>query len=246
LYRELLGRQPDPQGEASWLASLQQAGDGAARRASVIAAFLNSPEYLRHFVSCVYESFLQRAPDEAGLQFWVQQLGSPGSPSGAANRMDEQAVAASILSSPEYINLHGGTARGWVDGLYQDLLGRAADLGGSAFWVQQADLPGLNQTRLVRGFLSSPEAVQKLLNASFPAVQTSASLPPAGAPATGAYALADLTGGGWENLFLRGNVALSGQPNDGFFAELAGQTPWDAVIEQMLNSDRYFNARQPR
>ena len=239
LYRELLGREPDPQGLASWLASLGQTGDTPGLRARIVQSFLNSSEYAGHWVSCVYETFLQRAPDAGGLQFWAQQLGRPGSQQGPG----EQAVLAALVSSPEYVSLHGGANDGWIEGLYQDVLGRIADAGGSTFWLQLANAPGMDRTQFARVFLSSTEAVHKLLNANYPATPTSASLPAPGTPAAGAYALAALTGGGWENLFVRGNVPLASQPADAFFAELAGQAPWEAVVEQMLSANSYFNVR---
>lgn len=236
LYRELLGRAPDPQGQAAWLSRLQQGGNSAGSRASVVQAFLSSPEYLRHWVSCVYENFLNRAPDAAGLQYWVQQLNRPAAP-GAG--IDEQAVVAAILGSSEYLGLNGGTAQGWIGGLYQDVLGRAADPGGSAYWIQQASQQGVQRNQLALAFLDSPEALHKLLNADYPVSQSSSSLPTTGAPASGAYAMAELTGGGWENLFFRQS---SGQVNDQYFAELGAQTSWDSVIEEMLASRLYFNA----
>ncbi|HUY32894.1 MAG TPA: ice-binding family protein [Pirellulales bacterium] len=236
LYRELLGREPDSAGQASWLKFLagDQGHSDSARRASVISDFLDSPEYKQHLVTCIFELFLHRAPDAQGLQYWVGALGQPGNPGSHSEGSDEMGVVSDIVGSPEYFALRGNTNLGYVEGLYQDLLGRAPDAGGEAYWMGQVTRSGGDRSAVARSFVGAPEAEHKLLNANYPAAGNASdlTLSPAGSPQGGQYAMADLTGGGWENLYFQGR----GTANDEFFGKLQGQTPWDDVIEDILRS----------
>jgi hypothetical protein len=55
--------------------------------------------------------------------------------------------------------------------------------------------------------------------------------------------LSQLTGGGWENLYFQGNLGSTpGNVNDVFFQKLQAHTPWDDVIEDMLESNHYYDA----
>jgi len=247
LYRELLGREPDAPGLASWLSYLAADEGDAGRRAAVISGFMDSPEYKQHQVTVMYEVFLHRAPEPQGLQGWVAALGEPGNPgphtSGSGEGSDEKMIAADILGSPEYFALHGGTNQGYVDALYEDLLGRAADPGGEAYWMQQVANTG-DRDGVARAIESSAEADHKLLNADYPAAGNAAdlTLSPPGAPEGGPYALAELDGGGWENLYFQGN--FNSQANDVFFQELQAGDAWDNAIQDMLNTRGYYDASQ--
>jgi len=241
LYRELLGREPDAAGFAAWLSFLadDQGQSNAGRRAVAIAGFMDSPEYKDHVVTTIYEVFLHRAPDSLGMQAWANVLGQPGNPGTHAGGHDELDVVADIIGSPEYFALHGGTNQGFVEALYQDLLGRTADAGGEAAWTQLLAGTG-DRTAVALAIAGSPEADHKLLNAA----DATLSLP--GGPAGGPYAAADLTGGGWENLYFQGSAESSPQANDVFFEELQSHVAWDDVIENMLNTSGYYDAsRKP-
>ncbi len=60
-----------------------------------------------------YARYLHREPDRCGLESWVRQLRT-GSP--------PECVEAAILSSDEYYDLHERCPRGFVRGLYADVL----------------------------------------------------------------------------------------------------------------------------
>ncbi|HEX7446367.1 MAG TPA: DUF4214 domain-containing protein, partial [Pirellulales bacterium] len=251
LYRELLGRDPDNSGNQAWLNFLAtgnptQSGNGqqstAARRHQVIDFFLSSPEYLNHLVTCMYENFLGRAPDQGGLQFFVAQLSAGAASEGAAGG-DEQEVLSEIIGSQEFYAKAGGTSQGFVDAMYRDVLGRQADTGGEAYWTGQANSQNVPRDQFAREFLMTDEAEHKLLNANYPGAPGATGAP--GTPAGGDYALADLTGGGWENLYFQGTF-LNGQneAHNDFFAKLQANTPWDDVIEDMLETQHYYDASQ--
>ncbi|HVX16135.1 MAG TPA: DUF4214 domain-containing protein [Pirellulales bacterium] len=202
LYRELLGREPDPQGETFWMNLLGANGANTNMRAVVIRGFLNSPEYAQHYVTTVYETFLGRAPDAAGLQFQVGLLES---------RHDLTIALIDIAGSQEYFLRNGGTNQSFVDALYRDLFGRPADAA-AASWVSYLNGAGAGQrhpvTRddVVRGMLFSSEGLQKLFNGNFESLTGSTPNASAGDSQHGAYALANVTGNGFANLFFQGNL----------------------------------------
>lgn len=76
-------------------------------------------------VSNAYETFLGRSPDEAGMNYWVDQMQAG---------MSIEVEDAAFLASQEYVQDHGGTNLGWLDGLYHDLLAREPDAAGMQFW----------------------------------------------------------------------------------------------------------------
>ncbi|HVX14436.1 MAG TPA: DUF4214 domain-containing protein [Pirellulales bacterium] len=236
LYYELLGRAGDAGGVTYWLNFLQSAG--SAGRAEVVADFLNSTEYKTVLVRDAYQTLLGRAPDAAGMQYWLQELGYPSSADGQAGTVDEKLLVITIASSNEYYSKAGNTNQGWVDWLYLDLLGRHADPSGEAYWTQQADnLTPATRGTLVLSLLNSAEVEEKLLNTDYPNAGSSSS---PGTIMGGSYALANITGGGWENLYLQGPYIVTGGATDPFLTQLQAQVNWDDVIAGILESSQYY------
>jgi len=93
------------------------------------------------YVTAVYQDVLGRAPDPAGLAYWVQQLDAGAPISG---------VAAAIGKSAEY---YGNFV---IQPDYLKLLGRAADAAGLQYWTTQM-LNGLTDQQLEAGFIASDE-----------------------------------------------------------------------------------------
>jgi uncharacterized protein YkwD len=124
LYRDLLGRAPSAADLGTWVGALEA---GASRQA-VVAGFLGSAEYNQRLVTQWFQKFLGRTPGPAGMGMaTAMQLG-----------VSQTAIKQAILSSPEYLAKHGGTALGMVQGLFNDLLGRPFTDNASNFWVQRA------------------------------------------------------------------------------------------------------------
>lgn len=121
MYRDTLGRRPDPTGRAFWIAQLGR-GMSVARMA---ALFYGSPEYLARegnrvdrWIGDLYDELLERRPDGAGLSYWVAETGrsNPGS------------VALRFYQSEE-------SRRARVQALYRQLLGRRSDESGETYWA---------------------------------------------------------------------------------------------------------------
>jgi hypothetical protein len=86
-----LGRQPDSGGANNWIQELA----AGAKRATVVAQFLNMPEPLQLAVDSYYAAFMHRAGDAAGVASWTQQL--------ANGSLTFSQVALQFLDSSEFI-----------------------------------------------------------------------------------------------------------------------------------------------
>jgi hypothetical protein len=145
-YRAILRRAPDQGGHDFWQ---QQAANMVAQQASVnetwfamAMSFYTSPEYLAFgrddagFVTDLYNTFFNRAPDAGGLDYWMSQL---------AGGMPREVVLAGFMFSNEFAGFTqaifgniGARAEVTMAGdFYRGLLGRLPDSGGLGFWVQQ-------------------------------------------------------------------------------------------------------------
>ena len=235
---------PKQQGDAYWVALVQQQNNSRGR-AQVVAGFLNSPEYKVHYVTSAYQIVLGRAPDAAGLAFWTAKMGNPGTPGQNTGSADEKFIVSALLGSDEVFVKSGNTPQGWINALYEDVFGRAADGPGLDFWTKEVAVRGAgDRDGIVRDLLTMPEASHDLLDAFYPASGGTAGHALA-APGTQAGAgltdLAQLTGAGWENLYLEGPSNNSPEGNDSFFASLAAGGNWDDIQSLLLGSDQFYN-----
>jgi hypothetical protein len=96
LYAQVLGRQADAAGEASWLQALQN----GASRGAVALAFLTSAEADSLVVIDYYNQFLNRNPSPAEVQGWVNRL--------VSNQATLESVGEAFLASAEYFARFGG------------------------------------------------------------------------------------------------------------------------------------------
>lgn len=72
LYRDILGREPDAGGWASWTA----AADRGVSRLTIAAGFYQAPESRAARVRSLYRDLLGREPEPAGLAHWTEVLRS--------------------------------------------------------------------------------------------------------------------------------------------------------------------------
>lgn len=146
-YRTFLGRDGTTEEVAAGAARL---GAGATR-SSVLTPLALSDGALGRHADELYRTFLGRTADAAGRQYWVERLRA-----GAAPSTRLEAVVAPFAASPESYARAGGTPEGYVDRLYQVVLGRAAEEGGRAYWVDA--LASRPRSHLVTSLLATPEA----------------------------------------------------------------------------------------
>ena len=101
---------------------------GMATGFQVVLDLEYSLEYQINAVQGLYQRFLGRAAEPLGLTTWVGFLADGGTTA---------QLEAMILGSPEYFNVRGGgTAQGFINAVYDDVLGRSPDPGGAMFYSQ--------------------------------------------------------------------------------------------------------------
>ncbi|HEV3024713.1 MAG TPA: DUF4214 domain-containing protein, partial [Pirellulales bacterium] len=123
--------------------------DQGVSRGALVNLIDHSAEYFaRIIVTPAFERFLGRAPDAAGLAFWVDQLQDHG--------LTDEQLEAGFVGSVEYYQHSGGTDALWVDAMYLDLLGRAPEPQGEAYWLGRLAV-GVSRTDVAYGFAASLE-----------------------------------------------------------------------------------------
>lgn len=102
----------------------------------------------------VYKAAFDRDPmqgDTVGLGFWIAQID---------NGMDMVEVAARFIDSNEFRSLYGNDASDgdFLIGLYRNVLDRAPDAGGYAWWMDQLENnPEKTWEKVLADFSESPE-----------------------------------------------------------------------------------------
>lgn len=143
LFQEVLHRTPTSAETSYFLNEVDQ----GVPFATVIDQFLTSDEYHADQIAADYAAYLHRAPDSAGGAFWLSQLNA-GVP--------ETQFDAALLGSQEYYVDQGGANSGYISGLYNDVLGRAASAADLSFWDSRL-AAGESRQAVAGDFLNSPE-----------------------------------------------------------------------------------------
>lgn len=147
----VLGRAPTGAEVASWTA----AHDAGAPPAALIAFTLAGSDSARREarVARLYSAFFGRRADLAGLRYWADRLAAGASIS---------VVAESFARSPEFRDRFGdGTHAEFVELVYRNVLGRAPDQAGLAYWTDRIEA-GRTRGWVMAAFSESPEGVARL------------------------------------------------------------------------------------
>lgn len=104
----------------------------------------------------LYEAAFHREGDLAGMGYWINQMDN------GAKLIE---VANSIANSTEFVNLYGGAGNtpvsaAFLTALYNNVLGRAPDQGGYAYWLNA----GLTKAQTLLYFAESQEGVAHAAN----------------------------------------------------------------------------------
>lgn len=148
IYEQVLGRAADPSGLNTWVNNLES---GLARF-DFVRLLWDSAEHRAQQVQADYNEFLHRSASQADVNHWVSVFQEGAS---------ETAVADAFMQSPEYLYAHADNS-GFVQEVFQDLLGRPADAG-SLNTLANALNAGLTRSQLVDLVLSSPERTAHLI-----------------------------------------------------------------------------------
>ena len=98
----------------------------------------------------IYKAAFNRAPDSAGLGYWIGMMD---------RGMSLSTVAAGFVDSAEFKSAYGAapTNRQIVNNLYQNVLGRVGDPGGIVFWVGVLDQGNATVASVLASFSESAE-----------------------------------------------------------------------------------------
>lgn len=156
LYVDILGRPGAPAEIESWATVIASGGD----RYAIARSFAASSERYSAWVNRAYTRALKRAPDPGGARAWVDYLNS------GATLND---LNAGIYGSQEAVHaLGGGDPQLWVEGVYQNLLGRGASAGERSNWAGLAVQYG--RPAVVRAISVSAEARDRRLDEYYQAL----------------------------------------------------------------------------
>ena len=102
----------------------------------------------------LYEAAFGRAPDEAGLGYWISQLDA-----GATLNN----IATQFLASSEYQTLYGSNVSNtqFITQIYNGILDRAPDVDGQSYWLQQL-ANGMSRAQVLVSISESAEAVDNI------------------------------------------------------------------------------------
>ncbi|MCQ2528509.1 MAG: DUF4214 domain-containing protein [Saccharofermentans sp.] len=173
LYTCALGRASDPSGVKAWADALRGGADGA----KVARGFFFSPEFEgknldnKEYVTRLYKTFMDREPDAAGLNAWVEALEKGAS---------REKVFDGFVNSVEWANIcfkygirSGGTAAptvrvepsasilAFAERLYTTCLGRSADPSGLKAWADALANREGSGAKVAHGFFFSEEFINK-------------------------------------------------------------------------------------
>lgn len=103
----------------------------------------------------LYQAAYDRAPDLAGIGFWMAKMDQG---------VSFAAVASAFLDQPEFLSLYGANSSNttFVSKLYQHVLHRPLDQAGAEFWVQGLD-NGVTRGEVLRGFSESAENIAQVV-----------------------------------------------------------------------------------
>ncbi|WP_295406212.1 DUF4214 domain-containing protein [uncultured Thiocystis sp.] len=130
-------------------------------RGNTLVAGVLSPRNDPWRVAEIYMATLGYAPDNEGLQYWVDQIAT-------RPEWTPTTVAQSFFDQPlvqaEYPDALGNT--GLIDALYRNLFGRAPDAEGKAYWLADLQAGRIRRNEmivaLIEGGWSNPEAASDM------------------------------------------------------------------------------------
>jgi len=134
-----------------------QLTNGTTTRAAVAQSLINSDEYRGLDVDRVFVKYLRRVSDPGGRTYWINSID---------NGKALWRFRAQLFGSNEYFTKAGGTNASYVAKAYTDVLGRAPDPGGQAFWTNKLNT-GADRGSVALQFINSPEARRRLVDDQF-------------------------------------------------------------------------------
>lgn len=113
VYGDFLTRTADPGGMSYWGSRLDS---GRESRTSFVLKMSRSHEYGVKVVTRAFQDVLGRATDPSGREFWANRV---------QRGMPVSQLVLNLIASNEFLSHTGGTPGGFVDAIFQAMLGRA-------------------------------------------------------------------------------------------------------------------------
>ena len=149
MYRLLLSRNASyTSGAGYWVNQL----NGGTAAYTVVDNLEQSGEYVNDLVEGLYVHYLRRNTD-SGAQYWVGLL---------ENGTTIENVTSQILGTTEYYNDKGATNTGFIQGMYQDMLGRSPSANELQTYLNALN-GGASRTQVALDALTSTEYRDDLL-----------------------------------------------------------------------------------
>ena len=170
-YNIILQRSPDASGLNYWANALQ---NGSKAAANIIDDFVNSQEFKSRNLSnaekviILYMTMLNRAPDTAGLSYWVNNL-NQGQPlaaiiNGFCNAPEFISICNSYGIKPGSVTVPDTQAAGkrakieaFVTRCYSIILGRQPDAAGLNHWANSLESGAQAASNIIDDFINSAE-----------------------------------------------------------------------------------------
>ncbi|WP_275545430.1 Ig-like domain-containing protein [Pseudomonas sp. Marseille-Q0931] len=149
LWRDLYGREGHGDSQAAELAS--QLSQGNIGKVEVLSQVLGSSELDTHAAAIIrlYHAILDRSPELCGYNYWLAR---------ANENVGQAQIGEAFLNSPEFMAQHADLSNSqFVDFIYQNVLGRAADAEGGAWWLDKIDTGVTTRGGMLYGVSQSSE-----------------------------------------------------------------------------------------
>ncbi len=146
-YQLFVRRQPSDGERSAWVENLRR----GVSRTTLTQALARSDEWAGVMIDDLYVDVFGRPADAAGKAYWLGRMRAG---------LRFEAVAANFYGSAEYFQRSGGTNAGLVSALYTDILGRAPDAPGLAYWSGVLDQGRATPGGVSSGFYASIESRQ--------------------------------------------------------------------------------------
>jgi autotransporter-associated beta strand protein len=149
VYRDLLGRDAEPQGLVFWSAALLTGTSHFIMAQAIVAG----PEYHTREIQAIFQQYLGRPADASSLNAFNLFFAQGGTIAQAK---------AVVLGSNEYYVLHGNTPTGFANALYENLLGRPVDSGAQAAILAEL-AAGAARSQIATQVMSHSEYQQRIV-----------------------------------------------------------------------------------
>ncbi|HEV7721581.1 MAG TPA: DUF4214 domain-containing protein [Iamia sp.] len=149
VYQDFILRDPTSSELTWWSAYI----GGGGTRSGMVSSILNDDEFATLWSYGVRLYYLETV-----------DTADPTLPTDIANLQtsdDFVAAEVSVLAGSEFFTDAGATNTGFVEGVYDEVLLRAADSGGLAYWVSQLDLGLKTRSQVARSFIRTTEAASR-------------------------------------------------------------------------------------